>query len=177
MGSVHTFKEGNLKVRMRCRRLAIAVFSLAFVSAPLLANPHRQAVIIGAGALDVLRHARSVDFSLEYRFHSAGRFQPQLIGTWSTDGSRFVGAGLLLHATPARNWDIAVGFAPGYYEREHGPALGSSLEFFSSIELSRALRKGRRIGLHLGHISNGSFGDANPGAETIRLFWAIPIGH
>lgn len=161
---------------MRYRCLLVAVCSLTFINGSLLAISHGQTVIFGSGVLDALRETRSVDFSFGYRWRRSGRIQPQLLGTWSTDGSRFVGAGLLLHATPARDWDVALGFVPGYYEREHGPNLGSSLEFFSSMEVSRSLRRGRRAGLQLGHISNGSFGDENPGAETIRLFLALPIG-
>ena len=154
-----------------------AVCLLFVDTSPLRATPHREMVIFGAGGLDVLRPARAVDFAFEYRFPSSRRIQPEVLVTRSADGSRFVGAGLLLHATPGPVWDLAVGFAPGYYEREHGPNLGSSLEFYSFVEISRARPRGRRLGLQLGHISNGSFGDANPGAETIRLFWALPIGH
>lgn len=133
------------------------------------------AVSVGAGIIDAFRGDATSDFSADMRFRGKGRLQPRVIGTWSTHSSRFIGAGLLWHVSLSRRWDLAVGFAPGYYEREHGPNLGSALEFLSTLEISRELRGHRRFGIELGHISNGSFGDENPGTETLRLFWQVPL--
>jgi hypothetical protein len=149
---------------------------LAAAVSTFSAEPHQPSLIFGAGVLDIYRSSRAANFSLDVRLRGHGRWQGFLIGTWATDASRFTGAGLLLHAEPAPGWDLTIGFAPGFYEREHGPHLGSSLQFFSSIEISHALEGGRRLGLSIGHISNGDIGDINPGAETIRLFWMLPLG-
>ena len=64
--------------------------------------------------------------------------------------------------------------ALGVFER--GPNFGSTVEFVSTIERSRRQRNGGRTDLSLDPISNGSFDNRNPSTETIRLFWAVPLG-
>lgn len=148
---------------------------MAAANAAFAVEPQPASVSIGAGALDVFERQRA-EISMDLRLSGRGRWQPRLIGTWTTGGARFAGAGPLWHAAPADGWDFAIGFAPGYYERKHGPRLGSRLEFFSSIEISRDIGHGRRVGLSVGHMSNGSIGDSNPGTESVRIFWLLPFG-
>ena len=74
-------------------------------------------------------------------------------------------------------WRLTLGSAPGYYERNRGRDLGSTIEFHSTAELSYDLGRQRRIALSLGHTSNGGLrGDHNPGTETLLLSWSIPLG-
>jgi hypothetical protein len=132
---------------------------------------------IGTGIRDPFRSSHALDLTADYRLASESRWQARLVGNYSTDGAYFVGAGALLHVggDGNRRWDITVGFAPGYYEHTNGRNLGKALEFFSTVEISRRFSRDRRLGLSLGHISNGSLGDHNPGAETIHFFWLVPL--
>jgi lipid A 3-O-deacylase len=161
---------------MRFRAL-VFVFGIIMASAntALAAEPQPASVGFSAGVFEVFDRPQA-EFSVDLRFSGKGRWQPRLIGTWAKGGATFAGAGLLLHATPAEGWNFAIGFAPGYYERKRGPRLGSRLEFFSTIEISRDLGRGRRLGLSIGHMSNGSLGDSNPGTETVSIFWLLPFG-
>jgi hypothetical protein len=160
---------------MLSRALFFVFGIIAAAPTAFAVEPQPASVGFSAGVLEVFDSARG-EFSVDLRFGGRGRWQPRLIGTWAAGGAIFAGAGLLLHATPAEGWDFAIGFAPGYYERKHGPRLGSRLEFFSTIEISREVGRGQRVGLSIGHMSNGSIGDSNPGTETVSIFWLLPVG-
>ena len=57
-------------------------------------------------------------------------------------------------------------FSPGLYSMGDGKDLGSPLEFKSEVQLSIDLLPGTKIGYSESHISNGDFGDKNPGADS-----------
>ena len=45
-----------------------------------------------------------------------------------------------------------------------------------ATELALRLDGGRRLGLELYHISNASSGRINPGAESLLVTFALPLG-
>jgi hypothetical protein len=145
---------------------------------PLLAWGREPARLsIGAGMLGVLDNDRTLAFAADYRFAASGLFQPEVLASWATDGSRFAGAGLLLNLDLDDRWRLTLGSAPGYYERNRGRDLGSSIEFHSTVELSYDVGHRRRLALSFGHTSNGGLrSDHNPGTETLMLSWSIPLG-
>ena len=64
---------------------------------------------------------------------------------------------------------ITPSFAPGYYNSGDGKDLGSALEFKSEIQLSLNLSDSTEFGMSYNHISNASFGDKNPGADSYMI--------
>jgi len=64
---------------------------------------------------------------------------------------------------------ITPSFAPGYYNSGDGKDLGSALEFKSEIQMSLNLSNSTEFGMSYNHISNASFGDKNPGANSYML--------
>jgi lipid A 3-O-deacylase len=64
---------------------------------------------------------------------------------------------------------------PGWYSNIRPFNLGSHLEFRSSLTLMRRFGERFRVGLSVSHYSNAGTGDHNPGAETVRFLFAIPI--
>ena len=61
---------------------------------------------------------------------------------------------------------ITPSFAPGYYNYGNGKDLGSALEFKSEVQVSLNLSDNTELGMSYNHISNASFGDKNPGANS-----------
>ena len=57
-------------------------------------------------------------------------------------------------------------FTPGYYDSGDGKDLGNTLEFKTEVQLSMDFTKNSQFGLSYNHISNGNFGDKNPGANS-----------
>ncbi|HWA09310.1 MAG TPA: acyloxyacyl hydrolase [Opitutaceae bacterium] len=150
---------------------------LLFLAAPFLLSAHEPARAgFGAGLLGVLDSDKTLNFSADYRLAAPGAFQPRLLATWATDGSRLLGAGLLYNLDLDDRLRLTFGFGPGYYERNRGRDLGSSVEFISTAEFSVDVGHRRRLGLAVGHISNGGLNGRNPGTETLMLTWSVPVG-
>ena len=161
---------------MSLLRLACLGCFLSLVSLPARGREPAR-LTVGSGLLGVLDNDRTLAFAADYRFAVPGMFQPRVLASWATDGSRFFGAGLLLNLDLDNRWRLTLGAAPGYYERNRGRDLGSTIEFHSTAELSYDLGRKRRIALTLGHTSNGGFrSDSNPGTETLMLSWSTPLG-
>ena len=60
-------------------------------------------------------------------------------------------------------------FAPGYYEKGDGKDLGGVLEFKSEIKLGFDISENSEIGFSYSHISNNTWGDINPGADSQHI--------
>lgn len=99
---------------------------------------------------------------------------------WATadvggDG-QYLGLGPGLVVDLGDRWQVAAGSGPGYYSsRSPAVDLGSELEFRSTFYISRRLARGRRLGLSVSHYSNGGLARHNPGAETVRIYWQVPV--
>ncbi len=61
---------------------------------------------------------------------------------------------------------ITPSFAPGYYNAGDGKDLGHELEFKTEVQMSLNLSESTEFGISYNHISNASFGDKNPGANS-----------
>ena len=62
--------------------------------------------------------------------------------------------------------NVTPSFTPGLYHKGDGKDLGHMLEFKSEVQLSLDLSKSTELGFSYNHISNASFGDKNPGANS-----------
>ena len=62
--------------------------------------------------------------------------------------------------------NLTPSFSPGLYSIGDGKDLGSPLEFKSELQLSLDLLPGTKLGYSQSHLSNGNFGDTNPGADS-----------
>ena len=131
---------------------------------------------LSVGAARLLSGQPLAAGSLEYRFGKNWcGVHPYLAAHGVKDGAYSLG-GLLYRRELPRRWRLTLSSGPGYYDRQHSPRdLGSTLEFYSNVELARRLTGGCQIGLSFGHVSNGGFGNENPGSETLRLVFVRPI--
>jgi hypothetical protein len=60
---------------------------------------------------------------------------------------------------------ITPSFAPGYYNYGDGKDLGSPLEFKTEVQMTVG-SENTQFGMSYNHISNASFGNKNPGANS-----------
>jgi len=163
-------------------RRGILALLLACTSLPLPAAGGNAAdpnyLVFSSGAGYALARSKASLFALEYRFRENYRgLHPYLLGAWAPkDGATYLGAGLLYNFELSPRWRLTVSSGPGYYERNHSPMdLGNTIEFYSNLEISTIIRHGHRLGLSVGHISNGGLGKHNPGSETLRVVYAVPF--
>lgn len=97
------------------------------------------------------------------------------LGTSVVDnGTWFTGAGFIYDIKPLPDWVVTLGTGPFYYKSDHDD-LGLDLEFYSFLEATHRLRNDVRLGLRVGHLSNGGLGRVNPGTENVTLVAVIPL--
>ena len=67
-------------------------------------------------------------------------------------------------------------FAPHYYWGDNKKLdLGYALEFRSQLEAAYRFDDRSRLGMAIGHYSNASLGDSNPGTEFLTVYYSIPL--
>lgn len=135
-------------------------------------------IVLTGGSAEILSARKVPVFGAEYRFkENLHGIHPYVLYGWATDGGTYAGVGLLYYFTLSPRWRVTVSSGPGYYRRHRSARdLGHTLEFFSNLELSTRIYRGHWLGLSFGHVSNGGLNrDNNPGSETLRLAYAIPL--
>jgi len=90
-----------------------------------------------------------------------------LIGIYLEDN-----AGILFTGEKS-NFIFTPSLGVGRYDNGNGMALGNSIEFRSTLELSYQLKNNNRIGVSFGHISNANISDDNPGVEILSFSYQI----
>lgn len=116
--------------------------------------------------------------SLELRLAQHWRgIRPWMGVTVVDSGTWFAGAGFIYDFRLPRSFRVTIGSGPFYYRRrtDRDKDLGFDLEFYSFIEATKEFKRGARLGLRLGHLSNAGLGRRNPGTETFALVASIPL--
>jgi len=101
------------------------------------------------------------------------------VGVWgaldvSNEGT-FTGLGPAARLLLGSHWTVAASSGPGYCSDRIGWTLGNRLEFRSTAYLFYQMPGDARLGLTLSHYSNAGTARHNPGAETVRLLYAITL--
>jgi hypothetical protein len=134
-------------------------------------------IVLGGGYIGVLRGVKRAAYSLEYRFRENRRgFHTALFFGRAPD-AHYINFSLAWSHSLGPWWIATVSTGPGIYTHGlDGLDLGNTVEFLSRIEVMRILRSNRRIGLRLAHVSNAHLSEYNPGAESLAVTFAIPLG-
>jgi lipid A 3-O-deacylase len=175
-------EEGRV---MRARPIILISLVLSIVAGPVrsedVARQRAGSFSIGAGGFNMGHSHPSSGIGLEYRLDSrpfrpgAGRFAlvPAFGITGTSRDALFGYAGLRADFDVTRGWRLTPGFSVGAYERKGDVDLGGPVEFRSSLDVSRALKSGTRIGVTLFHISNARLYDRNPGVNALAFVQAF----
>jgi len=132
-----------------------------------------------AGAYDFnKRDDTATEFRLEYRSDTKfWELKPFAALAGTTNGTYFVGAGVLMDIYFGRRFVVTPSFAPHYYSKGSSDKkdLGHELEFRSRIEMAYMFDDRSRLGLAIAHYSNAGIGNKNPGSEILSLVYSIPF--
>jgi len=134
-------------------------------------------VTLGGGLYDATQgDDQAADFRLEYRHNEKlWIFKPWAGIEATSDGAVYGVAGVLLDLYFGRRFVVTPSFGAGVYHDGGGKDLGYPIEFRSTIEVGYRFNDRSRLSVSLGHISNASLGDDNPGTEIISVYYSIPI--
>ena len=162
--------------RMFIAMLAMVIFSCASASAQAWLLAEEQTRLgVGVGVVQLFDSDRDLMGCVELRPGvNFRKIHPWLLAGIARQGCWYVAAGVLMNINLSQNWLLTPSFGGGYYDSNQLD-LGLHGEFRSALEISRRLKNGHRLGLSLAHLSNGSFGDINPGTETLSLTYRLPL--
>ncbi len=167
---------------MRAGPTILIALALSVATAPVRArdtqSPHAGSLSVGVGTFNMGHANTSSGVGLEYRLDSrpwrpreSGRFSlvPAFGITGTSRNALFGYVGFRTDLDLTERWRLTPGFAVGAYERNGDIDLGGPVEFRSSLDVSRALRNGVRVGVTLYHVSNARLYERNPGVNALAF--------
>jgi hypothetical protein len=118
----------------------------------------------------------AIEGRTEFRFYSIPILVKPLSGIMAnSDGALFLYVGLLYDIPLSTFLYITPSFSPGIYYKSSSKELGFTLNFRSQLEISLKFENNFRFGISFNHISNGTFGNINPGVESLALSAQFPL--
>jgi lipid A 3-O-deacylase len=130
----------------------------------------------GAGAYEIERPNHEAQLRAEYRFGQQFWILKPMVGALVTNDKTFMGyGGFRIDLYLAPHWVLTPNFAFAGYHRGDGFDLGSALEFKSGLELDYRFDDHSRLGVAFDHVSNAGITKINPGANSVLLYYAIPV--
>ena len=151
--------------------------------------------VFGIGYYDVKFDGSSGDEAIDFRYER--RFEKSLLRIgpesydffnlnpfagfeFTSDSASYSLAGIYLDDNLGTiftgkkyNYNFTPSIGVGAYDDGDGKALGNTIEFRTTFEVSYQLDNKNRIGFSIGHISNANIGSSNPGVEIISLNYQI----
>ena len=136
---------------------------------------HADTLGIALGSSDFDGSHGAADFRLDYEYDTSVWLQdlkPWLGAEATTDGSLWLGGGLLYDWQFAETWHLKPGLGVGYYSRGSSDLdLGYPIEFRSQLELVKDINVQNSLGLAVSHLSNADLDKDNPGVEVLSVYW------
>jgi hypothetical protein len=134
-----------------------------------------SSIAVGLGAVEVFDPGPRGLVTLEYRY-AAGRLRPSpWLAAETTGDDRFFGFGGYVDVPLGRRLVLTPALGAAIYVDDGGIGLGWHLEFRSSLEVTWPIGR-TRLGAGFAHYSNAGLGDTNPGTESLRVVWVVPLG-
>ena len=132
----------------------------------------------GIGWWDLNDDQDAVDMRVEYRPAIpvlVENLNPWIGAEVTSDGSVWGGGGLLYDWEVSPQWHVIPNFGAGLYGQGGSDKdLGHVIEFRSQLEIAYEFETQQRLGVSIGHLSNASLDDENPGTEVLNLYYHIP---
>jgi lipid A 3-O-deacylase len=148
------------------------VLALALAGA---GNAHADTLGFAIGSYDIDGSHSATDFRVDYEYATSvwlDDLKPWLGVQATTDGSLWLGGGLLYDWQFAESWHLKPGVGVGYYSRGSSDLdLGYPVEFRTQLELAKDLNPNNSLGLAVSHLSNANLDSVNPGVEVVSVYW------
>ena len=154
--------------------IVLAFFSILI---PDTYSQDKNYITLASAVFDILQQNNSsFEGRVEFRFHKIDWQLKPFSGLMAnTDGAVYLYSGFYIDIPLASFLYITPSFAPGFYHKCNSKQLDFAIEFRSQIEMSIRLENNIRVGVSFSHISNASFGEENPGVESIAVIYYVPL--
>ena len=94
---------------------------------------------------------------------------------FTSDSAVYALGGIYIEEKISENIFLTPNFGVGIYSNGDGKDLGHAIQFRSTLEFSYKIENNNRIAISIGHISNASLAEKNPGTEIISLSYQSPF--
>jgi lipid A 3-O-deacylase len=145
------------------------------LAAAAAVNAHADTLGFAIGSYDIDGSNSATDFRVDYEYDTSvwlDDLKPWLGVQATTDGSIWLGGGLLYDWQFADSWHLKPGVGVGYYSRGSSDLdLGYPVEFRTQLELAKDLNPNNSLGLAVSHLSNANLDSVNPGVEVVSVYW------
>lgn len=132
-------------------------------------------ITIGAGGFDVNDDWTAGQLEAQFRLNTRlWIFRPQIGMFITSDAAFYAYGGIYTDIFFGRRVVLSPSFSVGGFHDGDGKELGGALEFRSALELAYRFDDTSRLGVQIGHLSNASLYDSNPGEEFVILNYSIP---
>ncbi len=164
--------------------LSLLALPLIAFSAPALAQDtgsvqtDQSYLSLGVGVYDVFEDNEATDFRIEYRDGSPLLWiiKPFIGAEATHEGTLWGGGGFYADLKATDNIIITPSWGVGLYtDGSSDLDLDYPIEFRSQIEAAYQFYSGNRVSLSYSHMSNADLGDDNPGADTVGVYYHMPI--
>jgi lipid A 3-O-deacylase len=162
---------------LNCSKIFALCFILFFAVQSNIYTQENGSAAISVAKFDVLGSDHDSDEArLEYR-HSVNdwRVYPFAGLMANSSGAFYFYSGFIYDLFITDYLVITPSFAPGLWHRGQSKDLNFLIEFRSQIELAFILENESRIGISFNHVSNGSFGESNPGVESLAITYVSQV--
>ncbi|MGP1717050.1 MAG: acyloxyacyl hydrolase [Methylophilus sp.] len=136
---------------------------------------HADTLGFAVGSYDFDGSNSATDFRLDYEYDTSvwlDDLKPWVGVQATTDGTVWLGGGLLYDWQFADSWHLKPGVGVGYYSRGSSDLdLGHPVEFRTQLEVAKDINPNNSLGLAVSHLSNANLDSINPGVEVVSLYW------
>ena len=138
-------------------------------------NIYADTLGFSVGSYDVDGSRSAADFRLDYEYDMSvwlEDLKPWLGAEATTDGTIWLGGGLLYDWQFNDTWHLKPGLGLGYYSRGNSDLdLGYPIEFRTQLEITKDINAQNSLGLAISHLSNANLDSENPGVEALNIYW------
>ncbi|MFD1123007.1 acyloxyacyl hydrolase [Methylophilus flavus] len=138
-------------------------------------NAQADTLGFAVGQYDIDGSHSATDFRVDYEYDTSiwlNDLKPWLGTQATTDGTIWLGGGLLYDWSFAETWHLKPGLGVGYYSRGSSDLdLGYPVEFRTQLEVAKDINPNNSLGLAASHLSNANLDSVNPGVEVVTLYW------
>ena len=160
---------------MNIRLLSIIIFLIS-INSLAIADTDKNYLSTSIGQFDINDTKDSAEYRIEYLKGSISKLSPGNLSLKpfygamiNGDDGKYFYSGLRKDIVLSDKTYLTPSFAIGYYDQGKSKDLGYDLEFRSQLEISFKLESMNRIAISINHISNASFGEQNPGVESMVI--------
>lgn len=127
------------------------------------------------GSYDIGGSHSAADIRLDYEYDTSvwlDEIKPWLGAEATSDGTVWLGGGILYDWKFAESWHLKPGLGVGLYRRGSSDLdLGYPIEFRTQLELAKDISPQNSLGLAISHLSNARLDSVNPGVEVLSAYW------